>query len=51
MELSHRSADFLDILARAKRDLTDLLQLPSNYHILFLTGIPECVIEMVKLYQ
>jgi phosphoserine aminotransferase len=38
MEMSHRGKEFMSILAQAKADLHELLDLPSNYHILFLQG-------------
>ncbi|OGT53446.1 MAG: phosphoserine transaminase [Gammaproteobacteria bacterium RIFCSPHIGHO2_12_FULL_42_13] len=37
-EISHRSKDFENIVAQSKQDLRDLLNIPSNYHILFLAG-------------
>lgn len=38
MELSHRSAEFDDIINRAESNLRKLLNIPSNYKILFLQG-------------
>ncbi|MCF0229931.1 MAG: 3-phosphoserine/phosphohydroxythreonine transaminase [Parasporobacterium sp.] len=38
MEMSHRSKDFETILGDAKKDLTDLLNIPDNYEILFMQG-------------
>lgn len=38
MEVSHRSADFIEIAAQAEQDLRDLMQVPSNYKVLFLQG-------------
>ncbi|PIK45890.1 putative phosphoserine aminotransferase-like isoform X1 [Apostichopus japonicus] len=38
MEMSHRSADFLNILQTAKETLRNILDVPSNYQILFLQG-------------
>lgn len=38
MELSHRSAEFESILAKAKADLRALLAIPANYRILFMQG-------------
>ncbi|WOB10159.1 3-phosphoserine/phosphohydroxythreonine transaminase [Piscinibacter gummiphilus] len=38
MEMSHRGKEFMSILAQAKADLAELLNLPSNYKILFLQG-------------
>ena len=38
MELNHRSIMFNHIVDEAKQDLTDLLDIPDNYKILFLQG-------------
>jgi len=38
MEMSHRSAEFLSILASAQSDLRELLAIPHNYRILFMQG-------------
>ncbi len=38
MEMSHRSPEFSDILASAKKNLKDLLNINDNYEILFLQG-------------
>lgn len=38
MEMSHRGADFVGIAEQAEQDLRDLLNIPSNYKVLFLQG-------------
>ncbi len=38
LEMSHRSKDFDAILAETKKSLTNLLQIPENYSIIFLGG-------------
>jgi phosphoserine aminotransferase len=38
MELSHRSKPFGAILAKTKSDLTQLMNIPDNYSILFMQG-------------
>lgn len=38
MEISHRSAQFDDILQTAKQDLRDLMAIPDDYAILFFQG-------------
>lgn len=38
MEMSHRSADYEAIIARAEADLRKLMQIPDNYKVLFLQG-------------
>ncbi len=38
MEISHRGKDFEALAAEAEKDLRDLLDVPSNYKVLFLQG-------------
>ncbi|XP_073058110.1 phosphoserine aminotransferase 2, chloroplastic-like [Primulina eburnea] len=38
MEMSHRGKEFLSIIQKAESDLRNLLNIPSNYHVLFLQG-------------
>ncbi len=38
MEMSHRSAEFVDIAARAEADLRELMAVSDDYHVLFLQG-------------
>jgi phosphoserine aminotransferase len=38
MEMSHRSSDYVAIAEEAEKDLRDLLNIPSNYKVLFLQG-------------
>ncbi|XP_002125683.2 phosphoserine aminotransferase-like [Ciona intestinalis] len=38
LEMSHRSAEFIDIVERAKTNLRELMKIPDNYKILFLQG-------------
>lgn len=38
MEMSHRSKMFQEIIDQAEQDLRDLLNIPSNYKVLFLQG-------------
>lgn len=38
MEMSHRSADYIEVAAEAEKDLRDLLNIPNNYKVLFLQG-------------
>lgn len=38
MEVSHRSADFVEMAEQMSRDLRDLLGVPEHYRILFLQG-------------
>ena len=38
MEMSHRSSDYIDVANTARQDLIDLLNIPSDYQVLFLQG-------------
>jgi phosphoserine aminotransferase len=38
MEISHRSKEFIKVAEESAQDLRDLLQIPSNYKILFCHG-------------
>ena len=38
MEMSHRSAEFVDIATRAEADFRELLNISDDYHVLFLQG-------------
>jgi phosphoserine aminotransferase len=38
MEISHRSAEFIQVAEEAERDLRDLLSVPDNYKVLFCQG-------------
>ncbi len=49
MEISHRSKPFEAILEEAKSNLSQLLNLPSNYRILFLQGGARLQFSMVPM--
>lgn len=38
MEISHRSKEFIQVAEEAEQDLRDLLNIPSNYKVLFCQG-------------
>lgn len=38
LEISHRSTEFMDILNEARQLVKDILSLPPNYEVLYLTG-------------
>ena len=38
LEISHRSKDFVAVMNRAQSLVRELLELPENYHVLFLSG-------------
>ena len=49
MAMSHRSDMFLSILHHAEQDLRQLLNIPSNYKILFLQGGATTQFNMVAM--
>src|SRR2546423_5040426 len=49
MEISHRSKAFDEIIAGAESGLRELLNIPSNYHILFLQGGASLQFSMVPM--
>lgn len=38
MEVSHRGKAFMDVAAKAEQDVRDLLDIPDDYHVLFMQG-------------
>lgn len=38
LEIGHRTPDFTELLSEARELLRDLLNIPKNYHVLFLAG-------------
>jgi phosphoserine aminotransferase len=49
LEISHRSKDFDEILAKTKMLVKELLQVPDNYSILFLQGGASTQFSMVPM--
>ena len=49
MEMSHRSKVYQEIFDKAEAGLRSLLNVPSNYHILFLQGGAHLQFDMVPL--
>ncbi len=49
MEMSHRSADYVAIAEQAEQDLRDLLNVPSNYKVLFLQGGASQQFSMIPM--
>ncbi|MBV9241529.1 MAG: aminotransferase class V-fold PLP-dependent enzyme, partial [Acidobacteria bacterium] len=49
MEISHRSKEFAEVLARAENGLRTLLSVPDDYHILFLQGGASLQFSMVPM--
>ncbi len=49
MEMSHRSADYEDIIGRAQNDLRKLMSIPDDYKVLFLQGGASTQFAMIPL--
>ncbi len=49
MEMSHRSKAFEGIITRAEQLLRELMNIPDNYHVLFLQGGASLQFSMVPL--
>ncbi|HYY59037.1 MAG TPA: 3-phosphoserine/phosphohydroxythreonine transaminase [Pyrinomonadaceae bacterium] len=49
MEISHRSKTFDEIIARAESGLRELLNLPDDYHVLFLQGGASLQFSMIPM--
>ncbi len=49
MEMSHRSKEFIEITKNAEENLRRLMNIPSNYHVLFLQGGASTQFAMVPL--
>lgn len=49
MEMSHRSADYVAIAEQAEQDLRELINIPSNYKVLFLQGGASQQFSMIPL--
>ncbi len=49
MEMSHRSPDYIDIANKARQDFIDLLEIPSDYQVLFLQGGATLQFSMIPM--
>ena len=49
MEMSHRSKAYQEIFDKAEAGLRSLLNIPSNYHVLFLQGGAHLQFDMIPL--
>ena len=49
MEMSHRGKEFMSIAAEAEADLRELMNIPSNYKVLFLQGGAHAQFSMVPM--
>ncbi|HPQ45973.1 MAG TPA: 3-phosphoserine/phosphohydroxythreonine transaminase [Clostridia bacterium] len=49
MEMSHRSSVYQDIIDRAEASLRDIMAIPENYKVLFLTGGASTQFAMIPM--
>ena len=49
VEIGHRTEPFKAMMAEAEQDFKDLLQIPKNYHVLFLGGSARAQFAMVPM--
>lgn len=49
MEVSHRSKDYMELACEIEQDFRDLLQIPSDYSVLFLQGGARSQFAMVPM--
>lgn len=49
MELGHRGPEFQSVLEQTEADLREILNIPSNYHVLFIAGGATTQFSMVPL--
>ena len=49
MEISHRSPEFEELIVKIEADLRELLTIPNNYQVLFLSGGGRMQFAMVPI--
>jgi phosphoserine aminotransferase len=49
MEMSHRSKQYGEIISQAEADLREVMNIPENYHVLFLQGGASTQFAMIPL--
>jgi phosphoserine aminotransferase len=49
MEIGHRGTEFKEVAERAEEDLRELMNIPKNYHVLFVAGGGSTQFAMVPL--
>src|SRR6185312_4805820 len=49
MEVGHRGSEFKSVVEESEQDLRELLAIPSNYRILFLTGGATAQFAMIPI--
>ena len=49
IEISHRSKEFVEVTLQAEKNLRKLLNIPGNYHVLFLQGGASLQFSMIPM--
>ncbi|MGI6562902.1 MAG: 3-phosphoserine/phosphohydroxythreonine transaminase [Clostridia bacterium] len=49
LEMSHRSSTYLSIIEETEKDLREIMNIPDNYHVLFLQGGASLQFAMVPM--
>lgn len=49
LEIGHRTVEFKQLLHDAQLDLRELLNIPDNYHVLFLSGAARAQFSMIPM--
>src|SRR5579871_6275298 len=49
MELGHRTDDFQRLIEKTENDLRNIMAIPDNYHVLFLSGGAATQFAMVPI--
>src|SRR5580692_9156222 len=49
MEISHRSAAFMQVAAQAEADLRELMSIPANYKVLFMQGGASAQFSLIPM--
>ena len=49
MEVSHRGVDFMELAEKSKKNFRNIMNIPSNYEVLFLQGGASQQFSMVPI--
>lgn len=49
MELGHRTPEFAELMEQAEQSLRELLKIPDDYHVLFLSGAARSQFAMIPM--
>ncbi len=49
LEVGHRTKPFMDLVSEIENDFRELLNIPSNYHVLFLPGGAQIQFSMIPM--